>query len=312
MSEKVTYSEIIEALSETTGISKNKSDDFVKKLIELLKEDLKASGKFTLSGFGSFAVKDISTRKGRNPQTGESLTIPAHKRLSFHPYKALKESVNASYDHLESEVIQSEPVAAPKRNIASSKKVQKSSSVAIILSGLMLLIVAISAAWYFIDENSQTNEALQTTLTTQKSEKLTTKATEPEIVQKAVESEEVVKEKPQSTKGAEQQPSSPENYQVQNDEWFWVISNKVYGKSNWWPLIYQENQHVGEDPDKLLAKIGLKIPVLKGTIENPAKEDYQKLASATKLVSETYTKFNKPEKAVEYARYAKKYERQGM
>lgn len=105
MSNKVTYGEIIEALSRKTGFSKQQSEAFAKSLISKVKQELEETGKASITNFGSFKVKEVAERQGQNPQTGEPITIPAHKRVSFTPYKALKEDVNAKFAHLETELL---------------------------------------------------------------------------------------------------------------------------------------------------------------------------------------------------------------
>src|SRR6056297_990378 len=105
MSKKVTYSDIVNALSRKTGFSKQKTEAFVKTLLNQVKDELQESGKASITNFGSFKVKNVAERQGKNPQTGDPITIPAHKRVSFSPYKSLREDVNAEYEHLESELI---------------------------------------------------------------------------------------------------------------------------------------------------------------------------------------------------------------
>jgi nucleoid DNA-binding protein len=105
MSNKVTYAEIIEALSREADFSKQKSEAFAKALIGRVKKELEESGKASITNFGSFKVKEVAERQGQNPRTGEPIIIPAHNRVSFTPYKALKEKVNAKYAHLKSELI---------------------------------------------------------------------------------------------------------------------------------------------------------------------------------------------------------------
>ena len=52
---------------------------------------LQGGEKVSLTGFGIFNVKDTKARKGRNPRTGEAVDIPAKKKITFKPSKALKE-----------------------------------------------------------------------------------------------------------------------------------------------------------------------------------------------------------------------------
>ena len=63
-------------------------------LIKTIETTLKAGDSISLVGFGTFAVKERAERTGRNPQTGQEITIAAAKVPSFKPGKALKDAVN--------------------------------------------------------------------------------------------------------------------------------------------------------------------------------------------------------------------------
>jgi len=87
-------SELIDAIASKTGLSKAKSEDAVKAFIEAVSEELKAGGKVQLVGFGTFEVTERTAREGRNPRTGETMTIAATKTPKFKAGKALKDAVN--------------------------------------------------------------------------------------------------------------------------------------------------------------------------------------------------------------------------
>ena len=63
-------------------------------LIKTIETTLKAGDSIALVGFGTFAVKERAERTGRNPQTGQEITIAAAKVPSFKPGKGLKDAVN--------------------------------------------------------------------------------------------------------------------------------------------------------------------------------------------------------------------------
>ncbi|MFN1835056.1 HU family DNA-binding protein [Balneola sp. MJW-20] len=94
MSSKITYNDFVDALSRQTGQTKNKSDQFIKELITLVSDELIETGRSGITNLGSFKVVEMSEREGVNPQTGETMIIPAGKRLSFSAFKALKERLN--------------------------------------------------------------------------------------------------------------------------------------------------------------------------------------------------------------------------
>jgi DNA-binding protein HU-beta len=87
-------SELINAIAEQGNLSKADAGLGLAALIKTIETALKAGDAITLVGFGTFAVKDRPERTGRNPQTGQEITIAAAKVPSFKPGKALKDAVN--------------------------------------------------------------------------------------------------------------------------------------------------------------------------------------------------------------------------
>ena len=87
-------SELIEAMAADAGISKAAAGKALDSLMGNVKKTLKDGGKIALVGFGSFQVKERAARDGRNPQTGETIKIPARKVVSFKPGSELKDAVN--------------------------------------------------------------------------------------------------------------------------------------------------------------------------------------------------------------------------
>jgi DNA-binding protein HU-beta len=85
--------QLIEAVAARTKLSKAQSMATLNTLIEIIQESLANGDNVQLIGFGSFIVSDRDARKGRNPSTGEAMTIPAKKIIKFKPGKALTEAV---------------------------------------------------------------------------------------------------------------------------------------------------------------------------------------------------------------------------
>jgi DNA-binding protein HU-beta len=90
----MTKADFIAKLSEKTGFSKKDSEKALNGFIDVVKEALKNGEKVSLVGFGTFEVAQRNERKGRNPQTGAEITIPACKAPKFKPGKGLKEAVS--------------------------------------------------------------------------------------------------------------------------------------------------------------------------------------------------------------------------
>lgn len=77
-----------------TFSSHQAADDALSAVLKVLTSTLIAEGKVKFVGFGAFEVVDVPERQGRNPRTGESITIPVHKTVKFRPGKELREEVN--------------------------------------------------------------------------------------------------------------------------------------------------------------------------------------------------------------------------
>ena len=86
--------EFIAAVAEKAEISKKDSVKALKAFVDVVAEQLKAGDKVQLVGFGTFEVSERAAREGRNPQTGETMTIAACKAPKFKAGKALKDAIN--------------------------------------------------------------------------------------------------------------------------------------------------------------------------------------------------------------------------
>lgn len=84
-------SELIGILAERTGLPKNKTKEFVEAYAELLVEELQTTGSVQLAGVGKLKVNERGERQGRNPSTGEAITIAASKQVKFAGGKQFKE-----------------------------------------------------------------------------------------------------------------------------------------------------------------------------------------------------------------------------
>jgi integration host factor subunit alpha len=90
----LTKIDIIDSIYEKLGIPKKECVSIVESIFEIIKEDLDQGNDVMISGFGKWTVKVKKKRKGRNPQTGESLMIDARKVVTFKPSQVLRGAVN--------------------------------------------------------------------------------------------------------------------------------------------------------------------------------------------------------------------------
>ncbi len=87
--------ELVAAIAENAEISKKDAEKALKAVADVVAEELKKGEKVQLVGFGTFEVGERAAREGRNPQTGETMTLAACKAPKFKAGKALKDAVNA-------------------------------------------------------------------------------------------------------------------------------------------------------------------------------------------------------------------------
>lgn len=90
----MTKTDIVEKVCEGRGISKSEAGEAVDAVFELMKGTLESGEDLKISGFGTFTVRKKSARQGRNPQTGESITITNRNVVMFKLSTTLKQVIN--------------------------------------------------------------------------------------------------------------------------------------------------------------------------------------------------------------------------
>ena len=85
--------ELVDAVATKSELTKQDSKKAVDALFETISNTLAKEEKIQLVGFGTFEIRERAERTGRNPQTGEEMTIPASKAPAFKPGKELKEAI---------------------------------------------------------------------------------------------------------------------------------------------------------------------------------------------------------------------------
>lgn len=86
--------ELIEHVADAAGITKSAAAKAVEAVVEGITNSLKRDESVSISGFGTFSVSHRPARQGRNPQTGETITIKASNSPKFKAGKALKDALN--------------------------------------------------------------------------------------------------------------------------------------------------------------------------------------------------------------------------
>ena len=82
------------SIQASTGLTKKESAELMEAVFTAIKTTLESGEKLKIAGFGNFEIKQKADRRGRNPQTGETITIGARRVLTFKPSSLLRQAVN--------------------------------------------------------------------------------------------------------------------------------------------------------------------------------------------------------------------------
>lgn len=91
---RMTQTQIIAALAETSGLKKTEVKGLIDSLAEMAIGEVKKNGEFTVPGFGKLKKTNRKAREGRNPATGAVIKIPAKTTVKFSLGKAMKDSIS--------------------------------------------------------------------------------------------------------------------------------------------------------------------------------------------------------------------------
>jgi integration host factor subunit alpha len=90
----MTKADLVDKIHANTGLTKDDAFACLEAVLETIKGTLETAETVKIAGFGSFVVRKKGDRRGRNPLTGEPITITARKVLTFKPSILLKETIN--------------------------------------------------------------------------------------------------------------------------------------------------------------------------------------------------------------------------
>ena len=95
MPDTLSKSQLTDEVAQTTGMNKSQAKTAVDALFEHITTHLQQGDKVTVTGFGTFEVRERAARRGVKPGTSEKINIPASKAPAFKAGKSLKDSVNS-------------------------------------------------------------------------------------------------------------------------------------------------------------------------------------------------------------------------
>tara|TARA_R110002124_G_scaffold246052_2_gene411149 strand:+ start:10024 stop:11136 length:1113 start_codon:yes stop_codon:yes gene_type:complete len=210
-----------------------------------------------------------------------------------------------------------EETATPPPVYKAPGKEQERSPVVMWILALLILFTISTGVWYFFlrdadgaynNKEVAANQQTQTEQPTPPKENTepVKEATQP--AEKKPEPKNTATTKSSATTGVATNKAMT-SYIVKKDEWLWDISRKVYGEPYLWPLIFEANKTVKDDPNLVETASTLMVPSLDGDALELTKADYARLAKASRKVSEAYGNTGNKERSAEYLRFSKKYER---
>ncbi len=94
-SNNLTRKELTETLAERLGFSQSSCSQIVDSFLDNMKQSMVDGQSIKLVHFGTFTVRNKSPRRGRNPRTGDTITIKKRQAISFRPSKKLREQINS-------------------------------------------------------------------------------------------------------------------------------------------------------------------------------------------------------------------------
>jgi DNA-binding protein HU-beta len=106
-------SELVDKVAQAATLNQAAAAKAVKAVVTTILESLAAGEPVRVSGLGTFNVAERAARLGRNPQTGESIKIPASKAVRFHAGKTVKVALNPP------RIVDNKKSARPKRSVAT-------------------------------------------------------------------------------------------------------------------------------------------------------------------------------------------------
>lgn len=264
---KITYESFTERVANRAKVSEAEADAYIHQFSKTTGEALEGGDEVQLYRFGRFLTVHADERPGHNPRTGDAITIPEHTRVDFHPYKALLVAVNWPFRHLRTRML--------SENKTNTRPALIWLLLLLGLLGLILIGFAInsgmSAPASMESSLSQANPvaALQAPVLIADASNRT--AIAPAELNAATTMKSIV---------------------VDRDDTLWGIAASQWGDASWWPVIYVENRAelTHQNPDLIETGSSLRLPVLAGSVAQPADADLIKKTNAYRIVADDYAR----------------------
>ncbi|MDP1635946.1 MAG: HU family DNA-binding protein, partial [Gallionellaceae bacterium] len=247
---KITLHSFAELVARRAKVSSVEADAYIHQFAKTMSEELEAGGDIHLYHFGRFHTTHVEEQTGHDPNSGAPLTIPAHSRVHFRPYSALRFAVNGPFRLLRI------------RELTPDKTGWRTRTGAWILLVLLVLLLIVLGIWARNGTSTQDASVAEPEMSSDKA---------------AVAHTDQTPDTGAPVKPATAPPAkaAATGVIVSPGDTLWAIAATRLGDPYWWPVIYAENRSElsHHNPDLIDSGITLRIPVLAGSVSSPKIAD---------------------------------------
>lgn len=129
MNNKITMPALVALLALKSGLSKEKSEEFLKEFFKLISDTLKEGESVKIKALGTFKIMSVETRKSVNVTNGEEIVIPGHNRIVFVPSREIADEINAPFSMFDSVELNPEAEEEIMSSLFTEETVPQSDSV---------------------------------------------------------------------------------------------------------------------------------------------------------------------------------------
>ncbi len=288
--DKLTFSQVVERIADEAKVSKNMARNVLKEMSSIVDDQLRDGSKVSISRLGIFKLRWQAAKRGRNPQTGESIEIPSQNRVVFKPAADLRRFINRDYEHEHPEfIVDHKDISEFHAKKPDSHKRFFNMKWVGLLIALMLLILP--GIFYLFKPSFKAPEGVQ-------------EKTIPQTVKVSDQSAEKLhlseksdhpSSKPSVSSVASSVPAYKPGYAqpVVKGDTLWMISKAFYADPYLWPNIFRVNLNVINDPDVLEVDTIIYAQPLEGTAENLTPNDIKNIADGYFQVFLAYNRLGK-------------------
>lgn len=274
-------------------VSSVEADAYIHQFAKTMDEELETGGEIPLYHFGRFHTTHVDEQTGHDPNSGAPLTIPAHSRVHFRPYSALRFAVNAPFSQLRIKELTPDKTGWRTRTGAW---------ILLVLLVLLLIVLGImEKSWISTQDASVVSPEMSSDKAVVAHTDQTPDTGAPATVPAAPVEPETA---PMAIAAATEVIVSP-------GDTLWAIAATRLGDPYWWPVIYAENRPElsRRNPDLIDSGITLRIPALAGSVNSPNVADLRLKMNAYQMVADDYRKLGNP-RAAEYEKVAARWSKE--